>query len=75
MFSKLIKLIFASSLIAALFGQSKKQEDYVSEPSEAFEKATTQSNQNRQSVEVSQEDNQTADSDQGEPEPFIQSPG
>ena len=75
MFSKIIKLIFASSLITALFGQSKKKEDDISESSEAFEKATTQSSQNRQSVEVSQEDNQTADSDQGEPEPFIQSPG
>ncbi len=75
MFSKIIKLIFASSLIAALFGQSKKKEDDISESSEAFEKATTQSSQNRQSVEVSQEDNQTADSDQAEPEPFIQSPG
>ena len=76
MFSKIIKLLLASSLIAVLFNRGKKDEgDDISKASEAFENVTTQSDQNRDFVEVPENNNQTADNTRNESEPFIQSPG
>ena len=76
MFSKIIKLLLASSFIAMLFNKSKKDDqDDISKPSEAFENAATQANQNREFVEVPDTNNHTAESNQDESEPFIQSPG
>ena len=48
MFSKIIKLLFASSFIAALLKNKKKDDNKnISTPSDAFEKATTQTELNR----------------------------
>tara|TARA_B100000427_G_scaffold143811_1_gene119777 strand:+ start:6049 stop:6279 length:231 start_codon:yes stop_codon:yes gene_type:complete len=76
MFSKIIKLLFASSLIAALLKKNKKDDnDTISTPSDAFEKATTQTDLNRDFVEVPENNNPSQSSSQDESESFIQSPG
>ena len=75
MFSKIIKLLFASSLLAALLKNKKKDDDDISTPSDAFEKATTQADQNRDFVEVPESNNSSQSSSKDESESFIQSPG
>ena len=74
MFSKIIKLLFASSLLAALL-KNKKKDDDISTPSDAFEKATTQADQNRDFVEVPESNNSSQSSSKDKSESFIQSPG
>ena len=76
MFTRLVKVILATSIIAAILNRSKSSNDNSSKPSEAFEKATTQSTKNRKFVEVPYDDNAAVDSNQADnSEPFVQSPG